>query len=123
MITKINIQDFALFDRFEWDSIGQLNVLIGENDSGKSILLELMYAVSRSFQDAAAQEVEEKSWEDVLSKKLRWTFQPTELNLSRLIRRGAAEAQAHVELHDRRRPEPTSFTICDRSRKTSRMPR
>lgn len=109
MFSNVRLDNFLLFDALEWEGLGPLNVVVGENDTGKSCLLEVMYAVSRSFQETAAQEVAEASWEDVLSKKLRWTFQPANLNLSRLIRRGASEA--HVELSRRWQPGSTPISV------------
>jgi AAA15 family ATPase/GTPase len=39
MIESIRMQDVTLFDEFEWDGLANVNLVIGENDTGKSNLL------------------------------------------------------------------------------------
>jgi len=44
-------QDVTIFREFTWEDLADVNHVIGENDTGKSHLLRMLYAVSRSFQD------------------------------------------------------------------------
>jgi AAA15 family ATPase/GTPase len=46
MLAKLIFSDFSLFSRLELRFIDGLNVIIGENSSGKSHLLKLAYVVS-----------------------------------------------------------------------------
>jgi AAA15 family ATPase/GTPase len=71
--------------------------VIGENDTGKSNLLKMLYAVTQGLEDRARDPGEGSSWTEKISKKLRWTFQPKGLKLGGLVRKGADSLSVHVD--------------------------
>ncbi|WP_437914626.1 ATP-binding protein [Sorangium sp. So ce302] len=88
----IGFFDFGAFHRFEWSDMSLLNVVVGANDTGKSHLLKMMYAVARSVQEYTARiEADQPSWSKVLAEKLVWTFEPQDGRLGRLVRRAGVE--------------------------------
>ena len=87
MIERVKLQDVTIFDEFEWDGLSNVNLVIGENDTGKSNLLKMLYAVTRSVQEHQ-QSIEQDPWKERLAKKLQWTFQPPNLDLGKIVRRG-----------------------------------
>jgi ABC-type transport system involved in cytochrome c biogenesis ATPase subunit len=91
MLTRVRLQNVTVFEDFAWDDLGAVNVVIGANDTGKSSLLRMLYAVTRSLEAFTHTEGDRflGEWSEVLAEKLRWTFQPRKLALGRLVRKGA----------------------------------
>jgi ABC-type lipoprotein export system ATPase subunit len=84
--TKLNITRFGAFTDAQLDLLPGVNVLIGENGSGKSQVLKLLYVLH---------EVARKTWhpdiavdsKSELTELLNETFLPDEEALGRLVRR------------------------------------
>jgi energy-coupling factor transporter ATP-binding protein EcfA2 len=88
----IDLRNFAGFQSFTWHNIARINLIIGANDTGKSHLLKMLYAIARSVQEFTARiESDRPSWPDVLAEKLLWTFQPPNSRLGDLVRRKAPD--------------------------------
>lgn len=51
MIEDARLENVTLLREFTWDDLAPVNLVIGENDTGKSNLLRMLYIVSRSFQE------------------------------------------------------------------------
>jgi hypothetical protein len=83
-------QNFGPFSLFRWEEMSRINVIVGENDTGKSHLLKLMYAIARGVEDFTSHmRSDQRPWRDVLAEKLVWTFEPEGGKLGLLARRGA----------------------------------
>jgi AAA domain, putative AbiEii toxin, Type IV TA system len=84
----IGVSDFGPFDHFEWNEMAKINVIVGENDTGKSHLLKLMYALARGVEDFTARlGADRPSFAKALADKLVWTFEPLNGRLGGLVRR------------------------------------
>lgn len=93
------IENFVAFQqKLEWQH-ASLNVIIGENDTGKTHLLKLLYAMGRAIEDYSRKKAgpEPKELPELLAQKLRWTFLPPKLELGRLVSRGTGN-RLSVEL-------------------------
>lgn len=91
MLTSLTTEGFAAFQqRLEWTDHAPLNVIIGENDTGKTHLLKLLYAMTRSIEEYWKKRAgpDPKELPELLAHKLRWTFLPHHLELGRLVSRG-----------------------------------
>ena len=91
MIDHLNLEGFAIFKQpLQWHDHGGLNLIIGENDTGKTHLLKLLYAVSRAAEECwkKAEGPEPVELSEILATKLRWVFLPHRLELGRLVSRG-----------------------------------
>lgn len=98
-LSGLTVENFVAFQqRLEWRH-ASLNVIIGENDTGKTHLLKLLYAISRAIEDYAKKKVgpDPKDLPELLAHKLRWVFLPQKLELGRLVSRGARN-RLNVEL-------------------------
>lgn len=85
------VENFVAFQqKLVWKH-ASLNVIIGENDTGKTHLLKLLYSMSRAIEDYSKKKAgpEPKDLSELLAHKLRWTFLPQKLELGRLVSRGA----------------------------------
>ncbi len=94
MIRKIEITNFTCFENISIVLVPGVNVFIGENGTGKTHLLKLLYAIqSSSVNDSFAKEI---------SGKILRIFLPRGLRLKRLIRKGkgpANEAEFSVSVN------------------------
>lgn len=99
MFERIHADNFAIFEDFHWPELGPINVVIGENDTGKSHLLKLMYAVARSLQEKKRKNAStDVTWGDELANKLRWTFQPPDLKLGRMVTKGESKLRVNTRI-------------------------
>lgn len=106
MFNEVHLQNFGAFSKFDWPNLGRVNVIVGENDTGKSHLLKVMYVVAKLIEARPKVEGDEEiSWKAMLLDKLRWTFQPR--GMLRLIRHDARKARVDVTLV----AHPFSFVI------------
>ncbi|ANY62575.1 AAA family ATPase [Comamonas aquatica] len=91
-LASLSVENFVGFQqRLEWRDHASLNVIIGVNDTGKTHLLKLLYAMARSIEDYSKKQSgpEPKELAELLASKLRWTFLPQKMELGRLVSRGA----------------------------------
>lgn len=80
MIEKIRIKDFTCFADFETNLVPGINLFIGDNGTGKTHILKLLYAIQSA-------KVTDSSLSDITRKILR-VFMPSNLDLNRLLRKG-----------------------------------
>lgn len=80
MIEKIEIKDFTCFADFRVDLVPGVNLFIGDNGTGKTHILKLLYAIQSSI-------AKESNLPD-LGGKIARIFMPRNMSLARLIRKG-----------------------------------
>lgn len=101
-ISRLTVQRFTAFEEAEFAFAPGVNVLIGENGTGKSHVLKLVYALSESVRRHVHKEgLDGRSPEglplpDLIAEMLRGVFLPDELG--RLVRRGLGRRSAQIEL-------------------------
>lgn len=74
MIKWFKIQGLGPIHELEWTPASKINVIIGQNDTGKTLLLKLLYASSvvlENYQKGDSQQ----TIRQLLDDKLTWTFQ------------------------------------------------
>lgn len=74
MINNVRIKNFGPIQDFNWDKLGQINVILGENGSGKTIILKAIYSALKAFEMHKRGD-EKRDIADLLQEKLYWTFQ------------------------------------------------
>lgn len=86
-IQTLNLNNFMLFEEAEIDWSKNINVICGENSTGKTTLLKVMYSlvkpVSKGNSDATTKEMEER----MFVEKLQGVFRPDEMKIGRLVSR------------------------------------
>jgi len=99
MVEKIYARNFAVFSEFSWSKLGNVNVIVGENDTGKSHFLKLLYSIARSIEEYERQkERARETWKEVLARKLRETFQPPDLALGKLVKKGESKLTVEARI-------------------------
>lgn len=85
MLKHMNLTNFAAFRRAELDFCSGLNVIVGENASGKTHLLKLGYLVSTIWEHEVKKQnlVSKESVERHIAERVKTIFQPEKIgNLS-----------------------------------------
>lgn len=73
-IDEIQLKNFGMIEDFHSNEFAKINLIIGENGTGKTFLLKAIYSAVRSMEEYKRGD-DIKPFGDVLSEKLRWTFQ------------------------------------------------
>lgn len=86
-IKTLTLNNFMLFDKAEIEWSKNINIICGENSTGKTTLLKVMYSLlkpmSRGKHGFASKEIEEKEFVE----KLQGVFRPDGMKVGRLVSR------------------------------------
>lgn len=78
MIQKVTIENLGIIDEIKFDKLQNINLIIGENGTGKSFLLKSLYSAMKTVEEYRRGE-DIRSTSDILSERLRWCFQTEKL--------------------------------------------
>ncbi|MCK6604155.1 MAG: ATP-binding protein [Ignavibacteriaceae bacterium] len=99
MIQSIKLRNCGPIKSIDWDQLGDINVIIGENSSGKTLLLKALYALVKSLEDYQRGD-DSKTYKEVINEKLKWTFQLD--RLGNLVTKGEKEKfKLEIDIDDR----------------------
>lgn len=73
-INKCELTNFGKVGTVSLDNFSNINLIIGENGTGKTFLLKAMYSAVRAMEEYKRGDAN-RSINDILIDKLRWTFQ------------------------------------------------
>ena len=92
MITKMTLKNFTVFKDLSINFSPKINVIIGENGTGKSHLLKAAYSLCSPNKELNYQaEVSEKEMKEAITNKLLSVFLPPGQKIGRMRKIGAAE--------------------------------
>lgn len=77
-IDEVQLKNFGMIDDFSCKQFSNINLIIGENGTGKTFLLKALYSAVRSMEEYRRGD-DIKTINEILSEKLRWTFQVEKL--------------------------------------------
>lgn len=91
MIRSVHLENFLHLSPLNWDTPSSINLIIGENDTGKTSILKLIYAAVRSWKIHTHNLEQDRkvAFRDVLSSKLYNTFQPRKGGLGNMVSKGS----------------------------------
>jgi predicted ATP-dependent endonuclease of OLD family len=97
-IESLSIENFTLFSKNHLKFSDGLNIMVGENDTGKSHLLRLLYALIESNNLVALKQAERKNYllQKLIPQKLMDIFKPEEL--AHLIKSGQKKTYIKMDL-------------------------
>ncbi len=98
------IQEFTLencgpLEKIDWRVSPNINLIIGKNGTGKSLLLKILYAALRSTETYKRGDTE-SSFQQILSEKLRNTFSLNQIG--DLVRKGSDRLRFKCKFEDQR---------------------
>jgi AAA15 family ATPase/GTPase len=97
MFTRLELENFGIFDRFEWNDHADINIIIGENDTGKTYILKTLYCIAKSVEDYDKLSAV-NTWKQIIADKLFWVFQPSKTSLGSLVRRDGERLMAQASV-------------------------
>jgi predicted ATPase len=98
LIQQLAVENFTRFRSLSGQSHAPLNVIIGENDTGKTHLLKLLYTVVRSIEEYQKKKASSPHLAELLAKKLLWVFLPQKMELGNLVYKGTSKLKVNVQI-------------------------
>lgn len=89
MLNQIKLNNFGPLARLYWPNLGPINLVIGENGTGKTFLLKALYSAMRTL-EVYKRGDDPRTAAEILAEKLYWTFQPDKIG--DLVTKGADNA-------------------------------
>jgi len=86
MINAIELESFGIIDKLIWQKLGKINLVIGNNGTGKTFLLKSLYTAMRTVEEFKRGD-DQRNINQILFDKLYWTFQTEEIG--DLVRKGS----------------------------------
>src|SRR5699024_7278362 len=71
---QVILENFGMIPSFSCDVFSNINLVIGENGTGKTFFLKALYSATRAMEEYRRGD-DIRTISDVLAEKLRWTFQ------------------------------------------------
>ncbi|MEN8219599.1 MAG: AAA family ATPase [Pseudomonadota bacterium] len=99
-IKSLNIENFTIFGKNQFNFSNGLNIVIGENDTGKSHLLRLLYSLIESNNIVAQQKDSNNGYllQKTIPQKLIDIFKPEKL--AHLIKNGQNKTHINIEFSE-----------------------
>lgn len=96
-IKRLSLKNFMLFSELELPVSGGINIILGDNSTGKTTLLKTMYTVlcaySKIQEDSTKEEIELS-----FAKKFQGVFRPDQKSIGRLTSRKQGRNKTHIEI-------------------------
>lgn len=86
MLNEIKLNNFGPLSTLNWSNLGQINLVIGGNGTGKTFLLKALYSALRTLEEYKRGD-DQRTAAEILAEKLYWTFQPDKIG--DLVTKGA----------------------------------
>jgi AAA15 family ATPase/GTPase len=95
MIKKFSIKNLANVKELNVSNLSNINILIGENDTGKTMILKILYTLSKSIENFDKGD-ENRSLKEMISDKIYWTFQIDKIG--DLVTKDREDKSKHFEI-------------------------
>lgn len=94
-IKNLSAEDFMLFDKIDMKFSDNINVIFGENSTGKTALIKTLYSSSKLLADNSDTKEDQEKF---LLNKLIGVFQPDKSSIGRLVARQQGGGKAKVSV-------------------------
>ncbi|MDE0205324.1 MAG: AAA family ATPase [Candidatus Tectomicrobia bacterium] len=120
MIRSLEVKNFTAFSEAQFDFAKGLNVIVGENATGKTHLLKLPYAVMAVSAEEASKHDGHKPTRTILqpriAEKIVNVFRPDESRLGRLTRRRQGRNRCEVKVNFRQPGASVGFNFASQNK-------
>lgn len=99
-IKKLTLNNFMAFENAELDWSDNINIICGENSTGKTTLLKVMYSLLKPLSNGNKEPLTKEMEEQLFVKKIQGVFRPDEMKIGRLVSRkqGSNRTEFSVDL-------------------------
>ena len=97
-VKKLTLNNFMLFERVEIDWGKNINVICGENSTGKTTLLKVMYSVLKPLSKGNKEAINKEMEEQLFVNKLQGVFRPDGMKIGRLVSRKQGSNRTDFEV-------------------------
>ncbi|MCI5884493.1 MAG: AAA family ATPase [Eubacterium sp.] len=104
-IKKLTLNNFMVFENAEMEWSDNINIICGENSTGKTTLLKVMYSLIKPLSNVNKGTLSKEMEEQIFVKKIQGVFRPDEMKIGRLVSRkqGSNRTEFSVDLEKRDR--------------------
>ncbi len=99
MINRIILKNFGPLSKFDWGTLGPINLIVGGNGAGKTFLLKAIYCTMRTLEQYKRGD-DQRTAAEILAENLYWTFQPD--RIGDLVTKGAGGALSSTMQFDQK---------------------
>ena len=97
-VKKLTLNNFMLFERAEIDWGKNINVICGENSTGKTTLLKVMYSVLKPLSKGNKEAINREMEEQLFVNKLQGVFRPDGMKIGRLESRKQGSTRTDIDV-------------------------
>lgn len=97
-VKKLTLNNFMFFERAEIDWGKNINVICGENSTGKTTLLKVMYSVLKPLSKGNKEAINREMEEQLFVNKLQGVFRPDGMKIGRLVSRKQGSNRTDFEV-------------------------
>jgi len=99
-IKKLTLNNFMAFENAEIDWSDNINIICGENSTGKTTLLKAMYSLIKPLSAGNKETLTKELEEQLFVQKIQGVFRPDEMKIGRLVSRkqGSNRTEFSVDL-------------------------
>lgn len=100
-LQRLDLQDFMLFHKINLSFSPNINVICGENSTGKTALIKLLYSCVKSCETLknSKGEITKEGIENELVSKFQGVFRPDKGSIGRLVYRRQGSGRAEISVH------------------------
>lgn len=122
-ISALRLKEFMLFEDIEINWSSNINIICGENSTGKTSLLKILYSSIKPISNLPENKSKEKIAEGIL-KKIQGVFRPEDMKIGRLVSRRQGSNIANIEIefsNNKKNSQTESLEISFGSRKEKHL--
>ena len=88
MLTEVELRNFGPLNHVNWSKLGRINLILGANGTGKTVLLKALYSAVKTLEEFKRGQ-DRRTASEILADRLYWTFQPSKIG--DLVTKGSSE--------------------------------
>ena len=104
-IKKLTLDNFMAFGNAQIDWSDNINIICGENSTGKTTLLKVMYSLIKPLSNENRETLTKEMEEQLFVRKIQGIFRPDEMKIGRLVsrRQGSNRTDFSIDLEKEQR--------------------
>lgn len=99
-ISRLELENFMIFNHLDVDLSPNINIISGENSTGKTALIKLLYSCLKGYSDADIMkgDITRDKIENMMVSKFQGVFRPDKDAVGRLVNRKQGSSRAEIRM-------------------------